>query len=218
MEQIKRADMAAFFRAAAQRMQDEADALCRMDALLGDGDLGLTMKKAFGALPAVADETEEADLGRLIVKAALKMASAAPSTMGFLMSSGLMSAGKALLGAEQIDAPAYARFLSGYAAGIAQRGRCARGERTVLDAFAPAAERAEALLSAAPRSTLAEVARAAEEAAAAGVEATKAMRPKYGKAAVHQEAALGVADQGACVALYLLEAWRRFIEAGGGAD
>jgi hypothetical protein len=62
-----------------------------------------------------------------------------------------------------------------------------------------------------PGATPAEIARAAKEGAAAGVEATKAMKPKFGKAAVHEAAAEGVADQGALVCYYLAEAMYRYI-------
>ena len=47
--------------------------------------------------------------------------------------------------------------------------------------------------------------------AEAGMEATKAMKPKFGKAAVHEAAAEGVADQGALACFYLADAMYRYI-------
>lgn len=68
-----------------------------MDARMGDGDLGLTMQKGFGALPRLMRENEvEGDIGKTLMKAGMKMAGLVPSTMGTLMSSGIMEGGKAL--------------------------------------------------------------------------------------------------------------------------
>ncbi len=66
------------------------------------------------------------------------MASVVPSTMGTLMASGIMSGGKKTAGKEKLDAPGYLLFLQGFAEGIAKRGKCVRGERTVLDAVGEA--------------------------------------------------------------------------------
>ena len=47
--------------------------------------------------------------------------------------------------------------------------------------------------------------------AAQGVEATKAMTPKFGKAAVFAAKAAGVADQGAVAGMYLLQGLSRYL-------
>ena len=177
-----------------------------MDAFMGDGDLGLTMKKGFAALPDILRELDEPDLGKRLMKAGMKMTSVVPSTMGTLMGSGIMAGGKKLAGREAIDAEGLGLFLSGYAEGIVKRGKCAEGDRTVLDAIAPAARAAQAHCA-----TLREAAQAALKAAEDGVEATKDMLPKFGKAAVHSAKAKGVPDQGAVAGMYMIEGLKRSI-------
>lgn len=208
-------DLPRLFTCVAERMAEQADALCEMDAKLGDGDLGLTMRKGFGALPAVLDELDEPDLGKRLMKAGMKMASVVPSTMGTLMASGVMTGGKALTGWGEMDAEGYAAYLQGFAEGIAKRGRCQRGERTVLDAIGPAADRLAAALDEDPGMDLAKAGEIAVAGAREGVEATRSMEPKYGKAAVHRAAAQGVEDQGACAGLYMLEGYLRYFRAAG---
>lgn len=181
MEKITLANLAAVFEAVAKIMAENADALCEMDAKMGDGDLGLTMKKGFGALPGLLSEMEEADIGKRLAKAGLKMTSIVPSTMGTLMASGILSGGKAVTGRTELDAAGFAAYLGGFAQGIQKRGKCAPGDRTVLDAILPAAQRAAQ--AAEKGAALAETAREALAGADAGVEATKTMTPKYGKAA-----------------------------------
>ena len=209
MTEIQIGDLPVWFAAIGEVMTAHADELCEMDARMGDGDLGLTMKKGFSAMPEILNAIDEADLGKKLMKAGMKMASVVPSTMGTLMASGIMTGGKELAGKESIDASGLLTFLKGYAAGIAKRGKCVRGERTVLDAVGAAADKLEAALT--PAMTLSQAAEIALEGAKEGVEATRAMEPKYGKAAVHKAAAAGQVDQGACAGMYMVLGCRNFI-------
>ena len=127
MNEIKSSDWTAILQSVAQVMTDNADHLCEMDARMGDGDLGLTMKKGYCALPELYAGLEEADMGKRLSKSGMKMSSVVPSTMGTLMSSGWMEGGKRLVGKETVDAAGYAAFLRGFADGIIKRGKCAPG-------------------------------------------------------------------------------------------
>lgn len=203
MTEIKVNDWTAVMEAVAQVMTENADHLCEMDARMGDGDLGLTMKKGYCALPEIYAGMEETDMGKRLSKSGLKMSTVVPSTMGTLMSSGWMEGGKRLVGKEAVDAAAFAVFLRGFADGIVKRGKCAPGDRTVLDAVLPAAEAAEQ--AAATGNDLIATAQAALEGAKQGLVATKDMPPKYGKAAVFAAKALGTEDQGATAGMLLIQ-------------
>jgi len=209
MKSIKKDELIQLFQCIADLMEEKKEELCEMDARLGDGDLGITMNKGYGALPEILKELDEEDIGKAIMKSGMKFSSLVPSTMGFLMGSGLMSGGKMLEGKKELDGNGYALFLRGFADGIVRRGKCAPGDRTILDAIFPAAEAAEK--AAESGAELAEVASAAERAAENGVEATKAMPPKFGKAAVHGDACRRFPDQGACAGLYVLRAMSTYI-------
>lgn len=203
MTEIKVNNWTAVMDAVAQVMTENADHLCEMDARMGDGDLGLTMKKGYCALPEIYAGMEETDMGKRLSKSGLKMSTVVPSTMGTLMSSGWMEGGKRLVGKEAVDAAAFAVFLRGFADGIVKRGKCAPGDRTVLDAVLPAAEAAEQ--AAATGNDLIATAQAALEGAKQGLVATKDMPPKYGKAAVFAAKALGTEDQGATAGMLLIQ-------------
>ena len=144
------------------------------------------------------------------MKGGMKMASLVPSTMGFLMSSGVMEGGKALRGAAALDAAGLAAFLTGFAAGVQKRGKCEAGQRTLYDALLPAAEAAEQAAQLADAG-LESVITAALAAAAQGVEATKTMTPVFGKAAVHAAQAQNTPDQGALAGYYLLLGLKTYI-------
>ncbi|NLF26988.1 MAG: dihydroxyacetone kinase subunit L [Clostridiales bacterium] len=211
MTTIRMGDLPGLFAAVGAEMEKRAAELCEMDARMGDGDLGLTMKKGFAAMPSILEAIDEPDLGKRLMKAGMKMAALVPSTMGTLMASGVMGGGKALTGRDLIDAAGYRDYLVGFAEGIARRGKCSRGDRTVLDAIGRAADKLAAAIAERPGLSLAEAAEIALLGAREGVEATRAMEPKFGKAAVHRLAAVGQADQGACAGMYMIAGYRDFL-------
>ena len=191
-------------------LAEKKEELCDMDDKMGDGDLGLTMDKGYGALPQLIKEnTEPGDIGKTLMKAGMKMAGLVPSTMGTLMSSGVMEGGKALKGKTEFGAEELSVYLTAFAAGIKKRGKCELGDRTILDSVDAGAK--SAAEAAAVGKTMEEVIEAACQGAAAGVEATKDMVPKFGKAAVFAAKAAGVADQGAVAGMYMIQGLKRGI-------
>lgn len=212
MNTITCEQLPALFQGVAAVFAEKKEELCEMDAQMGDGDLGLTMDKGYGALPSLLQENMEVgDVGKTLMKAGMKMSGVVPSTMGTLMSSGIMEGGKALKGKAELGAAELAAYLTAFAAGIQKRGKCQLGDRTILDAVDPAARAAER--AAAEGGDLAAVLNAACEGAAQGVEATKSMTPKFGKAAVFAAKAAGVPDQGAVAGACMLDGLKRGLEA-----
>ena len=201
MTEIRIEDLPELFESIAKLFVEKKDELCAMDANMGDGDLGLTMSKGYSAMPdLIRENTVENNVGKTLFKAGMKMASVVPSTMGTLMASGIMEAGKSLNEKDKIDAKDLVVYFESFAAGIKKRGKCEAGDRTIYDALVLAGERAK---EAAADGSLLDVASAALKGADEGVEATKDMLPKFGKAAVFSAKAKGIADQGA-VAGYLM--------------
>ena len=210
MEVYNAQNLDALFEGAAQVFSEKKEELCEMDARMGDGDLGLTMDKGYGALPGILRENAvDGDVGMTLMKSGMKMASVVPSTMGTLMSSGIMEGGKALKGQPELGTSQMAAYLNAFAQGIQKRGKCQPGDRTILDALDPAAKRALAACD--MGADLKQVIEAALEGAKEGVEATKDMTPKFGKAAVHAAKAAGVPDQGAVAGMYMIEGLKRSI-------
>ena len=211
MEEILAKDLPELFKGVSDIFAEKKDELCEMDANMGDGDLGLTMSKGFGTLPDLLKENmDENNVGMTLVKAGMKMAAVVPSTMGTLMSSGVMEGGKKLKDKKSIGKQELVDFLEGYAEGIKKRGKCETGERTLLDAIYPAYASAKEALSA--EKSLKEIMEAAIDGAKKGVEATKEMQPKYGKAVVFVAKAKGIPDQGAMAGQYLLEGLGRYFK------
>jgi dihydroxyacetone kinase-like protein len=184
-------------------MNDNRDNLIELDSVVGDGDLGLTMSDGFAAAAKAANESLETDTGKLLYTAGKAMSSAVPSTMGTLMASGLMSAGKALKGVIEGDSASTVLLFSSFAEGVSARGGAKAGEKTFLDGLLPAVEALRASLSSGD--PLSRAAVSAYKAAEAGYEATFGMLAKHGRAAARGEASRQLKDPGAKVAALIMQ-------------
>lgn len=209
MKEIPAKDIPKLFQGVGDIFLEKKEELCEMDANMGDGDLGLTMSKGFKELPnLLLENMDEENIGVMFMKAGMKMAAVVPSTMGTLMASGIMEGGKRLKDKKSIAGEELVAFLEGFAEGIKKRGKCERNERTLLDAMIPAFEEAKIALE--EGKNLKEIMDKAVLGSKKGVEETRNMLPKYGKAVVFSAKALGIADQGAVAGSYLLEGMARY--------
>lgn len=191
----------------AQLMTASKDVLTELDSVVGDGDLGLTMSDGFAAASQYAQHSDERDLGQFFYQAGKTMASAVPSTMGTLMASGLMQAGKAFKGRESMAPDEMGTFFQAWFDGVQQRGKARPGEKTFLDGLAPAV----AVLTSSQGSPAA-LAREALLQAQHGVRQTTTMVARHGRAAIHGERSRVFVDPGAMVAQLLVQGYFNFVQ------
>lgn len=189
------ADVASLVVAVATELVDVRDELNRLDGVAGDGDLGLTVTNAARALIDLASSLVELPEADAIRRCGTEIARKAPSTGGTLIAFALMAAAKADVSAEASATDRIASYLEAAAASIAQRGQVARGDRTMLDALAPAAETARH--AADGGSNAASLAREAAAAADTGAATTASMAAKVGRAGWLADRAAGHEDAGA---------------------
>jgi len=125
-------------------MQTNRDYLIELDSLIGDGDLGLTMEKAFNSAYEAAIAYEEDDLGTMLKTVGFTIAKNAPSTMGTLIATGFISIGKTIPGQTSLSADEFSRIFRVMAETISTRGKAVEGEKTLLDVLFPVARAVEA--------------------------------------------------------------------------
>ena len=104
-------------------------------------------------------------------------------------------------------------LLRAAAEGIQQRGKAARGDKTLLDSLWPAIEALER--ARASGQNLAEALAEAAVAAEAGAEATRPLRSKFGRAAWMQDRTIGVKDAGASVVVVVLRSLAAYVRGEG---
>ena len=208
METISRADLVGLFATLRDVFVAQRDFLIALDGKVGDSDLGLTMNKAFvAAYESVAGNVTD-PIGRTVQLAGMAMAKAAPSTMGTLVATGFMRAGKALEAVSAIGTAEMASFWTAFLNGVVERGKAKPGDKTVVDVLDPISQSLTA--SSAVQASLPNALVRAAQAAAAGLEATTGMIAQHGKAACFQEKTLGLRDAGATVGFLMIDAMRAF--------
>jgi phosphoenolpyruvate---glycerone phosphotransferase subunit DhaL len=185
------------------RVEREKDHLCEVDAALGDGDHGISMSKSFSAVRTKLREVEGSDLSGVLSAVGMTLVSEVGGAMGPLFGTAFMRAGKAVAGKQSVSAADLAQMLAAAEAGIVQRGKAQPGDKTMLDAVHPAALAAQKAAS--EGADLLEALQAAAAAAAQGVEDTKAMVAKVGRASRLGERSVGHQDAGATSVSIILQ-------------
>lgn len=190
-------------------MAENRNYLIELDSVVGDGDLGLTMGDGFAAASAAAETFEDDDIGKLLYTSGKAMSTAVPSTMGTLMASGLMNAGKVLKGKTDLSDAEVVQIFSAYMDGVINRGKAKVGDKTFLDGINPAVEALNASLK--KGESLAKSAKNAAAAAENGFKNTSTMLAVHGRAATRGEASRSLLDPGAAVAMLIMKAFENSI-------
>jgi dihydroxyacetone kinase-like protein len=208
MSGIDAARIAEMVSAIADATEADKERLCRLDGRIGDGDHGIAMALGFSAARDAirATDTSSADPATLLNVAARAFLNAVGASCGPLYATAFMRAAAAVKGKTVLDATDLVAMLQAMAKGIQDRGKADRGEKTMLDAWGPAAEAATAAL--ASKGSLAAVLDAAAEAALAGAEATIPMIAGKGRASRLGDRVQGHMDPGAASAATVITAMR----------
>lgn len=198
------ADLVALFGEVADAIEADKHRLSELDGAVGDGDHGITMSLGFAAVRAALAAAPPADPAGVFNLAAKSFLNATGASAGPLYATAFLRAGAAVKGLPALDRDSFIAALAAMARGIAERGKTAPGDKTMIDAWAPAAQAAEAARArgASLGNCLADALAAAE----AGAEATRDMTAKLGRAARLGERARGHIDPGAASAVTILRA------------
>lgn len=190
----------------ATRLEADAEEFRRLDAAVGDGDLGVTVAKGAAAVRGtVAEQPDDPPVADVMAAAAKAFANANPSTFSALVAAGLRRAAQAV-GEDPVGVAGAAAAARAFLDTVADKGKAQPGDKTMLDAVRPSVEALEAQTGAG--ATGAASLEAAVAAARQGVEDSTALVSRKGRARWVGERTRGHPDPGATVYLRFLEAWR----------
>ncbi len=188
---MKREALIKGFEKIAKKMAENRDYLIELDQRNGDGDLGISMSNGFAAAYEAVSGSAEKDLGRLLLLASKTFNEAAPSSLGTILSIGMMGMAKSLRGKEEVDVATLGEAFEDGINNIMSKAGSKPGEKTILDAIVPAIQE---LRSSADSEM---VWKLAAQKAEMGAESTKNMKSVHGRAAYYGEKSLGLVDGGA---------------------
>jgi dihydroxyacetone kinase-like protein len=180
-----------------------AAALTRLDAVLGDGDHGDNLATGFRAVEELlAGLPPGTNPGELLLAIGHRLVATVGGASGPLYGTAFIEAGFRAGDAATIDPPLIGEMLLAAAAGLARRGRCAVGDKTILDTLGPAADAFAATIAAG--GSAADAQAAALAAARAGMRSTGPLVARRGLALRLGERSIGHRDPGAVSCFVLL--------------
>ena len=195
----------AFVRRAAETVAEHRVELTHLDRDIGDGDHGENLDRGFtAALAKLDDVAVDATPGDVLKLLAQTLISTVGGAAGPLYGTAFLKGALAVKGQESLDGPLVATLLEAATAGLVARGKAEPGDKTMVDAWTPAAESARR--AADGGADAAAVLRAAAEAAVAGAGATEPLVARKGRASYLGERSAGHVDPGATSTAYVLEA------------
>lgn len=198
------ADVAQWLGRFASFVERESAWLTELDTAIGDGDLGDNLSRGAGALRNLLVEPATEDAGELLTRAGGTLLSTVGGVSGALYGSMLVAMGATVRQPGRLALPDLAGAFSAGLDAIVALGRAEPGDKTLVDALAPAVE---ALQQAVARDLpLTQALAAAAKAAALGRDATRPLVARKGRASYLGARSAGHTDPGAASMALLFDA------------
>ncbi|ROS77099.1 dihydroxyacetone kinase subunit DhaL [Cellulomonas sp. PhB143] len=198
-------------RLTAESVRAAKDELTELDRVIGDGDHGENLDRGFTAVSAKLGALEEqpARIDEVLKIVATTLMSKVGGASGPLYGTAFLRAAK-VTGIPELDSQGVVALLEAALEGITARGHAEAGQKTMVDAWQPAVDAAEAAAGAGddPERVLAAAARAAAD----GARSTTPMVATKGRASYLGERSAGHEDPGAASTRLILDAAVRAAE------
>ncbi|BCW57775.1 dihydroxyacetone kinase subunit DhaL [Arthrobacter sp. StoSoilB20] len=174
---------------------EHEEELGKLDAIAGDGDHGIGMRRGVDAAAAASEAAGESSVAAVLTAAGEAWSERAGGTSGALWGSAVIAAGISLGNRETYSSADAAAAVKAFVRAIAELGKADPGDKTMVDALLPFRDTFLAELDGGtPVDRALAVAAAAAESAAAK---TAELRPLKGRARPLAEKSIGHPDPGA---------------------
>lgn len=181
------------------------EALSDLDASSGDADHGSNMERGFVSIGSVMSEwSPDLGPGAFLKEVGLHVVNSVGGSSGALYGTIFLRMARIVGDSETIDDRLLVLALAEAEHGLIERGKVQPGDKTMLDALAPAVATLRAGVD--DGQPLPKVLEAASAAANAGRDATKDMAARRGKSSYARERSRGVVDPGAASMALLIGA------------
>lgn len=176
--------------AIAARLETEHEMLTAIDGKVGDGDLGITLLKAFRELDKIKADLPD-DLGQALMQMAAAVNKVSSSSFGTLLTTSLMTVAKQTRGTTSAPWSALPGYMESAIETMSARGKANLGDKTVLDALSGAAKAAQQGQDE-PQAMLLAARRGVDEA----LDAFRDKPNQIGRARIFAERTIGLDDPG----------------------
>jgi dihydroxyacetone kinase-like protein len=197
--------LAAWVREFARSVAEHRDELTRLDSAIGDADHGANMDRGMAAVVAALDVATPATAGELFKQVGMTLVRTVGGASGPLYGTLFLRMGTAAGAVDELPPADFGKALRAGLDGVVARGKAELGDKTMVDALAPAVDAYESTLDS-PGGGLSDALEAAAAAARAGRDATVPLLARKGRASYLGERSVGHQDPGATSTELLLAA------------
>ncbi|RKD32589.1 dihydroxyacetone kinase subunit L [Thermohalobacter berrensis] len=188
----------------ATTIHENKEYLTELDAKIGDSDHGINMDKGFKMVQEKLHAVKDKDCGTILKTVAMTLVSTVGGASGPLYGTAFLKAASVVSDKKEINKDDIVKMFEEAIMGIKMRGKANKGDKTMLDALIPAYE--ELKKSIENNETIIEAFDKGQKAAYEGVEYTKKIAAKKGRASYLGERSIGHQDPGATSSYLMLKA------------
>ena len=183
-------------------IENEKEYLSELDGAIGDGDHGVNMAKCFRQVKKKLAESLAADVGALFKEVGMVVLNSVGGAMGALYGTFFLKLSQETAGKAEVNLSDLVAMFQTGERGILDIGKANPGDKTLIDTLSPAVRAIEAAEK--DGKTLAGALADFEQAAKQGMESTKDMLAKTGRASRLGERTVGHQDAGATSCYFIL--------------
>ena len=176
--------------------------LTQLDSAIGDADHGINMTKGFKAVKGKLPTLKDKDCGSVLKTVGMTLVSTVGGASGPLYGTAFMRAGQAVASKDILEIEDLPLTLDAALTGIKDRGKAEKGEKTIVDTLEPAVEALkESDIEVQTKTVLTKALNEAQQ----GMEYTKTIIAKKGRASYLGERSIGHQDPGATSCFIMLK-------------
>jgi len=187
----------------AKVLKENRELLTDLDQAIGDGDHGINMDRGFAAINETLEGLKDKDCGAILNSTAMTLISKVGGASGPLYGTAFMRAGQAIAGKDEINSQDAVQMFDAAIQGIISRGKAAKGDKTMLDTLIPAFDAFKAAVEGGE--DFQSISNKTMTAAKEGLEFTKTIAAKKGRANYLGDRSIGHQDPGATSSYLMLE-------------
>jgi dihydroxyacetone kinase-like protein len=183
-------------------IEAEKEYLSELDGAIGDGDHGVNMAKCFREVKKKLAEGPADDMKTLFNSVGMVVLNSVGGAMGALYGTFFLKMAQASTGITELGLSDLVRMFQTAEQGILEIGKASPGDKTLIDTLSPAVRALEK--SEEEGQTVPEALSNFEQAAKKGMESTKEMIAKMGRASRLGERTIGHQDAGATSCYFII--------------
>jgi len=186
-------------------IEDEKEYLSELDGAIGDGDHGVNMAKCFREVQKTLAKSSAEDIGTLFKEVGMVVLNSVGGAMGALYGTFFLKLSQESAGKTEVNLSDLVAMFQTGEQGILDIGKANLGDKTLIDTLSPAVRAIETAEK--EGKTLAGALADFEQAAKQGMESTKDMLAKIGRASRLGARSIGHQDAGATSCYFILRSF-----------